>query len=391
MASGLPEGVDKRERLLDWMRGGDPEKVPIMIGPGHYVAASYLDKPMAEVTYEMVARTAVETGTENMLCVGSPLPFSAIPFTDKLSRDSREEVGADGVPRRVATITTPRGSLHEVWAQDEEHGSVHSEFFVKGPEDLPAFESFIRIACQTILDDPEVRQAVLKEMREFKAAGGDFFPTNIWVFCPAVELTSSYYMDQATAIYTLHDYPELMEDLFDLHWKTTEIWLELGREIDVDMFGYAINGLEWLSPEWYERYMIPQARRINDIAHSMGKLAWLHTCGKKRGLIERDVYRRMGVDLLESLSAAPTGDIEDYTWARNSIGPEITTRGGVNCELFYSEDVDQIRQHVHRVLDGCRGFRHMIGDTNGSVPPYTWETIQVLVDTVRERGAAFSD
>ena len=31
----------------------------------------------------------------------------------------------------------------------------------------------------------------------------------------------------------------------------------------------------------------------------------------------------------------------------------------------------------------------MIGDTNPSVPPYDWEKIQVLVDVVQERGAAF--
>ena len=242
---------------------------------------------------------------------------------------------------------------------------------------------------KTILENPAVRESVLQDMLKHKAAGGGVFPTNLWVFCPAVELTSSYYMDQATAIYTLYDQQDLLEDLFDLHWKTTEIWLDLGRQVDVDMFGYAINGLEWLSPDLYERYMIPQAKRINEYARSIGKLSWLHTCGKKSGLIERDVYKRIGVDLLESLSAPPTGDIVDYAWARSQIGERITTRGGVNCEMFYAGDIDAIKAHAHKVLDGCKGFRHMIGDTNSSVPPYPWETIQALIDVVRERDAVF--
>ena len=61
------------------------------------------------------------------------------------------------------------------------------------------------------------------------------------------------------------------------------------------------------------------------------KLSWLHTCGRKKGLIERNVYRRIDVDLLESLSAPPTGDIHDYSLARSRIGERITTRGGVHC------------------------------------------------------------
>jgi len=389
MSQEFPEGVNKREHLLEWMRGGDPSRVPVMISQGFYVAASYFKVPMQDVTWPMAARAAVETHTQNQQCIGSPLPFDAIDFTDDLSIEHREETLPNGTKRRTTLLSTPRGKLQEVWEQPVNIGGCKREFFVKGPEDVLVLESFIRTAVKTILEKPEVRQKVRQDLRKHKFEGGGFFPIDLWVFCPAVELTSSYYMDQATAIYSLYDQQTLMEDLFDLHWKMTEVWLDCGREADVDIYGYAINGLEWLSPDLYERYMIPQAKRINDFARSIGKLSWLHTCGKKKGLIERDVYRRMGVDYLESLSALPTGDIEDYAWARQAVGPDITTRGGVNCEFFYDDDLDALRAHAHKVLDGCSGYRHMIGDTNGSVPPYKWETIQTLIDVVRERNAVF--
>lgn len=390
MSGGFPQGIDKRRALLDWMRNGDTSSVPVMVGPGLHLAASYFGEPLERTTWEMAARAAVETGTENMQCIGSPLPFNAIPFTDDLSLVTREQAGSDGIPVRESVLSTPRGKLTEKWQMDPKHGSVHREFYVKGPEDMPAFESFIRIAVATILENPAVREQVLDTLREEKERGAGFFPTCLWVFCPAVELTSSYYMDQQTAIYALYDEQELLEELFELHWKTTEIWLECGREADVDLYGYAINGLEWLSPDLYERYMIPQARRINDNVRSIGKLSWLHTCGRKRGLIERDAYSRIKMDLLESLSGPPTGDIHDYRWARRAIGPEVTTRGGVNCELFYTGNPEAVAHHAHRVLDGCRGYRHMVGDTNPSVPAYPWATINALIDVVHERGGAFA-
>ncbi|MFH0962699.1 MAG: uroporphyrinogen decarboxylase family protein [Planctomycetota bacterium] len=389
MSHDFPEGKSKRERMLEWMRHGDASRVPVLIGPGFYLAASYFKMPLEEVTWPVAARAAVETHTQNQQCIGSPLPFDAIPFTDKLSLKHEEEALPDGTSRRTSYLATPRGTLKEVWEKAPNIGGCKREFYVKGPEDLPAFESFIRTAVATILEKPAVREKVMSDLLAHKAEGGLFFPIDLWVFCPTVELASCYYMDQATAIFTLYDQRELMEELFELHWKTTELWLDLGRKVDVDIFGYAINGLEWLSPDLYERYMIPQAKRINDYARSIGKLSWLHTCGKKKGLIQRDAYARMGVDYLESLSAPPTGDIDDYAWARAKIGSAVTTRGGVNCEFFYADDVEPLKAHAHKVLDGCRGYRHMIGDTNSSVPPYAWEGIQAVIDVVRERGAMF--
>ena len=389
MTEGSPEGGNKRERLLEWMRDGDPSVVPVMVGPGFYLAASYFGVPLDEVTWESAARAAVETHTENVAFVGMPLPFVAIDFTDKLKIERRHETLSDGTKRRTSVLTTPAGSLREVLDTPPRTGRVRREFFVKGEEDLPVIESFWRIAFDTIFKNPAVRQKVFEDMKARKEAVKGFFPTAIHPFCAAVELMSSFYHDQQAAIFMLHDHRDLMEEIFELHWKMTQIWLELAAKLDVDVYNFAINGLEWLSLDIYERYMIPQAKRIVEFADAHGKLSWIHTCGKKTGLIERDVYKRMGVNVVESLSAPPTGDIEDYAWARGKLGSEVTTRGGVNCELFYAEDLDAIKARGHEVLDGCRGFRHMIGDTNPSVPPYKWETIQALIDVVRERDALF--
>ena len=389
MAAGFPEGANKRERLLEWMRTGDPSQVPVMVGPGHYVAASYLKVPVEDVTWQQAARVAVETHTENMAFVGMPLPFVAVDFTDKLKLERRCKTLPDGTKRRTSILTTPVGSLREIHDTPPATGGVRREFFVKGEDDLPVIESFWRIAFDTIFSNPAVRRKVLEDMEARKEAVNGFFPTALHPFCATVELMSSFYYDQQVAIFTLHDHRDLMEELFELHWKMTQIWLELAAQLEVDVYNFAINGLEWLSLDIYERYMIPQARRIADFADAHGKLSWIHTCGKKSGLIERDVHKRMGVRVVESLSAPPTGDIEDYAWARGKLGPDVTTRGGVNCELFYGEDLDALKARAHEVLDGCAGYRHMIGDTNPSVPPYKWPTIQALIDVVRERDALF--
>jgi len=353
------------------------------------LAASYFGIPPAEVTPEEAKRAVVETGTHGIYCVGSPLPFDAVEFTDELSVETGSETLPDGTVRRVAVLTTPFGKHKQVFEQPPDIGGYHREFFIKDERDLPSLESFIRISVRTILENSAVREKITERMRREKEKAADVFPTEIHVFCPAVELMSCYYMDQATAIYLLNDHRELMEELFDLHWKMTEVWLECARDLDVDFYNFAVNGLEWLSPEIYERYMIPQGRRISEWAESVGKLSWLHTCGKKAGLIERNVYERMKVDVLESFSSPPTGDITDIADARRKVSCCLATRGGVNVELFYDDDLEALRKRAREVLDGTAPFRHMIGDTNDSFPPYPMKNIRALIDVVRERECLF--
>jgi len=379
----------RRTRLLEWMRGGDPSLAPVMMMSVDSLAASYYGIGQAKVTPELAAQAAAETHTQGVTCVGSPLPFDAIDFTDKLSRENFSETLADGTVRHTTRIGTPSGTMQQVFEQPPDIGGYHREHLVKDEGDIPAFESLVRIGVETILRNSDVREAVTERMKRAKAAAAGAFPTEIHVFCPAVELMSCYYMGQPTAIYLVHDHRQLMEELFDIHWRMTEVWLECAREVGVDIYNYAINGLEWLSPELYERYMIPQARRINEWARSLGKLSWLHTCGKKSGLIELGVYRRMGVDILESFSAPPTGDILDIAAARRGVDCCLATRGGINVEMFYADDVERLKERAREVLDGAAGYRHMIGDTNDSFPPYPMRNIQALIDVVRERGCLF--
>ena len=378
----------KRERLLDWLRSGDPADVPVMMGPGFEMASAYLDKDQRDVTWADAIRVAEETGTHNIACVAQPMPFDAVEFLADVELAEQYDTTDAGVERRTWRIKTPEGTLREVQEFPKDTGSYHREFFVKGDEDLPVYADFIRRTTSAVVTDPAVRRRVDAFIKAAKAEVGGALPTEIHVFCPAVELMSSIYVDQANAIYAVYGHPDLMEELMDAHWGMVQVWLELAAANDIDIYNFAINGYEWLSPDLYERYMVPQAKRICDFARDQGKLSWLHTCGKLKEIAEVGTYRKMGLDIVESLSAPPTGDIDDLRETREHIGYDIATRGGINCELFY-EGPDVVRKQAEHVLDCCEGFRHMPGDTNASYPAYPRTNIQPVIDVVRDRGRLF--
>ena len=128
---------------------------------------------------------------------------------------------------------------------------------------------------------------------------------------------------------------------------------------------------------------------MNDAIEAQGKLSWIHTCGKMKKIAEAGFYQQMNVDVLESLSMLPTGNIEDMREIRSLIGKEIVTRGGVNCELMYGDDLKMLRERTEYVLESVKEFKHMMGDTNPSYPSYPWEDMQTVIDVVRDSGRLF--
>lgn len=379
----------KRERLLNWIRNGDPEDVPVLFYPGFSVAASYLGKDIAEVTWAEAIRVAEVTGTHNISIVSSPMPFQAIPFLDDIKMTELRGSLPDGTPRLTTRLETPEGTLTSVQEFPADKGSCHRKFFVNDEQDLSAFAYFIRRTTQEVHTNPAVAERVRQEIQTGVEKGQGVFPSSIWLFCPAVELMSSYYMDQQTALYTVYDHRELMEELMDCHWQMTEVWLALVAKSDVDVCQYAINGFEWLNPDLYRRYMIPQAQRINESVASAGKLSWIHTCGKMKRLAGMKVYQEMGVDVVESLSLPPAGDVDNLAATRADIGTEIATRGGIPIDFLYRSDVDAVRKCTEYVLESVSGYRHMVGDSDGSYPPYPWRNIAAVIDAVRDRGQLY--
>jgi hypothetical protein len=380
----------KRERLLDWIRQGDPEDMPVLMGPhGFEIASAKLDKEQNDITWHEAIEVAEETGTHMLNCIGMPLPFKAVEFISDIQMEKETETLSNGAVQNTTVIKSPAGVLTEIYETPIGQPGFHRKHLIAGDVDAPAFSYLIRKTTEAIVQNRAIREKVKKEYAVAKVQSKGHFPVMIWPFIPAVELTSSMYIDQENAIFFLYDNQEFMEELMDCHWKATKSWLEMGDELDVDIYAYAINGYEWLSPDLYQRYMVPQAKRMNDTIEAQGKLSWIHTCGKKKQIAEAGFYQQMNVNVLESLSMLPTGDIEDMRATRSLIGKDIVTRGGVNCELMYSDDLKMLRERTEYVLESVKGFKHMMGDTNLSTPTYPWEDIKTVIDVIRNSGRLY--
>jgi len=386
--------------LLQWLKGGDPDLVPMMMSAGISTAASYFGVPVRSkedsvnfsgvsktpVSPDMVLQCSRETGIHFVACLGGFTPFDVVEFMDDVHMHVDQELDDSGAIRKVTTITTPAGEMSDVFLTPPDLPACWLEHLIKTEGDLSAFVHLIERTNQILVENDEARSKITAGFQAEAAKWPSHVPLYVIVGVPTFSLTSNLYMDPSSAFFILEDHKSLMERLFEIEARTNAIVLECASKAGADIVKGAINGLELFSPQLFERYFTPQSQVLSKAAHTHGMLNWVHTCGFMKKLISMDVYGNMNIDVLETLSHPPLGDVDDLHGARAKLGPDITTRGAVNVDLFYSKDHNSLRDRIKTVLKETEGYRHMIGDSNDTYPPYTRDTILAFVDEVRKSG-----
>jgi hypothetical protein len=379
-----------RTKLLEWIKNGDTGKVPVMFGSHKDIVASYLQIRPDELSGMQMEKEASAMGIEAFNSLGCPTLLDVVPFCGDMRMREKAETLADGTVRTFRTLTTPKGNLYDVREKPLTWESAPKECFVKTEADMPAFEYFVRSAVRTAIDDPDFKNELIKKGMKTKNEMSDDTVCVWGCWTPAFELTCTNYFMADAAIYMLYDHMPLFEELMELVWeKDRSMLLPAGIELGADIFQTAINGLEWYSPTLYEKYLIPQGRKLFDWVNERDRISWLHTCGKMNTLIDIGTYDTLRPTILESLSSPPVGDIKDLRAARMRLGHDIVTKGCINVEVMYGGSVSEVINAVNHILDCTEGYKHIIGDTNGHFSGDPPLNIRAIIDTVKERGMKF--
>ena len=386
--------------LLEWIKHGDPDLVPVLMGDARSTAASWFGvSPRAEgrsasftelqespVTPDMILQCCRETGLQMVCSLGGASHLDVIDFMADVEMVVREETAPGGEIVKRTTIRTPAGDMSDTFVTPPGKPAYWTDHLVKGEAELPTLTCLIENMARASREDERLRERLTAKFRTEAAKWPADTTFTVTLGVPTFAMACNLYTAHETFCYLQADHPGDMERLYEAYEQANAVWLECAAAAGADITFGAINGLELFSPAIYRDYFVPQARRLHAAAHARGMLGWVHACGHMRRLIETGVYDEMDVDVVESLSSPPLGDITDLRAARERLGGRVATRGGVNVDYFYGADLDALRRETRRVLDATRGRRHMIGDTNDSFPPYPRDNILALADEVRKSG-----
>jgi len=142
-------------------------------------------------------------------------------------------------------------------------------------------------------------------------------------------------------------------------------------------------GAEMMSPELYEAFIVPDSRIISQAVHDAGGLIYSHICSPIEPFLSKGYFGDMGIDLFETLSGPPVGNVTDLAAARRQLPSAMCTRGNVGLDVLLHGNPDDVEQATQAVLSATAGTKHMVAASDYLFYDIPLENAQALVGTVR--------
>jgi len=276
-ADGSPQPMTSRQRLLAAARCEPCDRVPVSpFGLGR------LD-PQGEVAAELIRRcdSFLEAGLGVNVFGGA---------------NYREERRIEGDFTRVV-IPTPNGALTRVIKKTSV--ATHSvEFPCKGPADL---ERFLSITWEPQPPNLSSYRATCERWGE---------EALVLASCPDGLCMPAELMSPQDFCLLRADAPGLMAAAVGEAARRAEAYVEAACLAGIR--GFRLLGGEYastqLGPRAFEELVVAHDRRLVEIMHRHGALAYCHNHGRIMGYL--DAMARIGVDYLDPLEMPPCGDME---------------------------------------------------------------------------------
>jgi uroporphyrinogen decarboxylase len=189
------------------------------------------------------------------------------------------------------------------------------------------------------------------------------------------------------ALVALIDEPERCEAILQRYTDgVKQLALEQAQcGVDAIKVSSPFAGAGFLSPRFYERFVLPYERQIAQAVRAQGVHIYTHTCGAIGDRLE--LIARTGVSGIECLDPPPIGNVE-LAEAKARIGKTHFIKGNidsVNVLLRKTRDevMDDARQ---RIQIGMPGSGFILSTACAVAPHVPRENVQALEEAAEEFG-----
>jgi uroporphyrinogen decarboxylase len=269
------------------------------------------------------------------------------------------------------TITTPEGQLSSEYRR-ERYQKWTSEYLIKDERDLELLK---------YRPDPKYLDvSPLAEMVQKVGTRGlvlHNFP-GVWYEACTLRGLVTVSMDIYDRPEWLHRY---MAELTDYLLKLLNRVLESG--IKVLLLDESWVGVG-LSKKVYNKFILPYDQKLVAAAQQAGVLVDYHNCGRVTAILEP--MAETGANVLEPLTPKSlNGDIQ-LSDAKQRVGNKIALYGGFNERVLAKDNLDEVRQEVHRCIDeAAEGGGYAIRCA-GQIFDAKLKNIEVMAEEVHKYG-----
>ena len=185
-------------------------------------------------------------------------------------------------------------------------------------------------------------------------------------------------------VYALCDYPETVEECLDVIRERNMETLRCSLNSSADVFNFFEDSSTTnISPAMFLQYAAPEINAWGRAIHDSGRLLLHHACGHLKDLLP--LIAETEIDILESVSPPPTGNIEIADAA--ALLPEhIAVIGGIEPTFFENCTLDQLEKCVMNLLTSMKGKRYVLANSDSCPPGVTYEKFLLVTELVRKFG-----
>jgi len=277
----------------------------------------------------------------------------------------------------ITTFDTPVGNLRYVKKYSASGNTTFlSEHAVKSEEDFKILTY--------LYEDIELEVDYKTFNEEAKKLGdeGLIIPTLV----PIINKTSfqamvEHWVGTEELVYLVCDYPKVVEETLGAMRLVTKKAALISSQSDAEAFiTWEDTSTTNISPQFYEKYIVPEIDDWCEILHKNGKLYIQHACGHLKSLMP--IIANSKIDCIESISPPPTGNIELWE-ARDILTDRISLVGGIEPTVLLSSTIDELKEYVEKLYRniGDKGF--ILANSDSCPPGVEIEKLYLLKKIVK--------
>ncbi|MFV0400825.1 MAG: uroporphyrinogen decarboxylase family protein [Oscillospiraceae bacterium] len=277
---------------------------------------------------------------------------------------------------------TPLGTLTSLLVEHEIDGVSQTKYLIVDEDELEILEIYLDRLLEVEGFSPITRG--VREQRE--AVGEDVAMDIQWAMQPYELLCFPNTVDTAVFAMTCPEiFTRLMEKILRLNEKLIPAVAAGGSDF-VFLGG---PGSEMISPDYYERFLVPYSKILSEMAHQNGLLIYSHICSPIEPMLTMGYYNQMGIDLFETLSQAPVGNVASIGDAFGKLDERICTRGNIGLDRLLNATPEEIREESLAILETAKrmGRKHILAASDYMFYQTKVENVQAMVDACAEFNA----
>jgi len=158
------------------------------------------------------------------------------------------------------------------------------------------------------------------------------------------------------------------------------------KNIDAIKISSPFAGMGFISPDFYEEFVLPYESEIITAIRKLGKHVYIHTCGSINDRLE--LMYQSGASGLECLDPEPIGNV-DLEDAFQRIGDRMFIKGNIDSvHTLLEGDDDKVRTDVRKIIETgkTKGKGFILSTACSIAPLVSKERILMLSEMISEYG-----